>query len=177
VAVGSYEGVPYGPLVRGRGSQTESGDYALGVNHQRHLQAVDPLALGGAPSEACLPAEEPLARSPHPHHRREEGRVHHALECRRLRKLLGEGPLQEAQLWLQGSEAPVELALGAQHREVGAQVRPCQAPEVALASEARPLGEDRQGEDLRVAQEGGTAGAACGRGVVGLPPVVYLHVQ
>jgi hypothetical protein len=175
VAVGSYEGVPYGPLVRCRRCQTESGDYALGVYHQSHLQAVDPLGLGGAASEACLAAEEPLARSPH--HRRDEGRVHHALECRRLGKLLGEGPLQEAQLGLQGSDAPVELALGAQPREVGAQVRPCQAPEVPLAAQARPLSEDGQGKDLALGKEGGTAGAACGRGVVGLSAVVYLEVQ
>src|SRR5215217_1932337 len=74
-------------------------------------------------------------------------------------------------------EEVLELALGAQHREVGAQVRPREAPEVALAAKARPLGEDRQRQDLLVAQEGGTAGAACGRGVVGLPPVVYLDVQ
>jgi hypothetical protein len=69
------------------------------------------------------------------------------------------------------------LVLGAQPRELGAQVRPCEAPEVALAAEARPLDEDRQRQDLLVAQEGGTARAACGRGVVGLPPVVYLDVQ
>jgi hypothetical protein len=34
VAVGSYEGVPYGPLVGGRRGQPEIGDYALGVHHQ-----------------------------------------------------------------------------------------------------------------------------------------------
>src|SRR5215210_21328 len=177
MAVLGYEGVPYGPLVRGRLRQPESGDYALGVHHQRHLEAVDPLGLRGAASEARWAAEEPLARCPHPHDRRDEGRVHHAVEGRRLRKLLGEGTLQSAQLRLQGSDAPVELALGAQPREVGAQVRPCEAPELALAAEARPLGEDRQGEDLARAKEGGTAGATCGRGMVGLPPVVYLDVQ
>src|SRR5829696_5458146 len=177
VAVGSYEGVAYGPLVGGRDGQPESGDHPLGVNHEGHLEAVYPLGLGGAASEACLAGEKPLARSPHPHDGRDEGSVHHAVDRRRFRKILGESPLQEAQLWLQGSNAPVELALGAQPREVGAQVRPREAPEVALAAKARPLGEDRQRQDLLVAQEGGTAGAACGRGVVGLPPVVYLDVQ
>ena len=96
-----------------------------------------------------MAAEEPLARSPH--HRRDEGRVHHALECRRLGKLSGEGPLQEAQLGLQGSDAPVELALRTEGREVGAQVRPSEAPEVALAAQARPLSEDGEGEDLWIA--------------------------
>ena len=71
----------------------------------------------------------------------------------------------------------VVLALGAQHREVGAQVRRSEAPEVPLAAKARPLGEDGQRQDLRVAQEGGTAGARCARGVVCLPPVVYVDVQ
>jgi hypothetical protein len=98
-----------------------------------------------------LPAEEPLARSPHPHHRREEGRVHHALECRRLGKLSGEGTLQEAHLRLQGPDAPVELALRTEGREVGAQMGPSEAPEVALAAQARPLSEDGQGEDLWIA--------------------------
>src|SRR5829696_1148215 len=149
VAVGSYEGVAYGPLVGGRDGQPESGDHPLGVNHEGHLEAVYPLGLGGAASEACLAGEKPLARSPHPHDGRDEGSVHHAVDRRRFRKILGESPLQEAQLWLQGSNAPVELALGAQHREVGAQVRPREAPEVALAAKARPLGEDRQGKDLR----------------------------
>ena len=44
--------------------------------------------------------------------------------------------LQSAQLGLQGSDAPIELALGAQREEVRAQVRPREAPELALAEEA-----------------------------------------
>jgi hypothetical protein len=92
-------GLPYGPLLGGRRGQTEGGYYPARVYHQRRLEAVDPFGLGGAPAEGGLPAEEvPLARSPHPHEGREEGRVHHAIDGRRVRKSLGEGPLQEAQL-------------------------------------------------------------------------------
>ena len=52
--------------------------------------------------------------------------------------------LQRAQLGLRGSDAPVELALRAQAREIAAQVRLGEAPEVvALAAPPRPLlGED-----------------------------------
>ena len=73
------------------GGKTESCDYAVRVYHQRRLEAVDPLRLGGAPPEGGLPAEEPLARSPHPHHRRDERRVHHAIDGRRTGELSGEG--------------------------------------------------------------------------------------
>jgi preprotein translocase subunit SecY len=58
------------------------GDYALGIHHQSHLEAVDPLGLGGASSEARLAGKQPLARSPHPHDGRDEGRVHHAVDGR-----------------------------------------------------------------------------------------------
>jgi hypothetical protein len=71
VALECYEGVTYGPLVRSRRGQTESGDDALGVHHKRHLEAVDPLGLGGAACEARLAGEQPLAASPHPHDRRD----------------------------------------------------------------------------------------------------------
>src|SRR5215204_6640045 len=136
VAIGGHEGLPYGPLVGGRRSQTESGDHAVGIYHQRRLEAVDPLGLGGAPAEGGLPAEEALARSSYPHDGRDEGGVHNAIDGRRLGELSGEGELQEAQLGLQGSDAPVELALRTQAREVGAQVRTSETPEVPLASEA-----------------------------------------
>src|SRR5215210_8321733 len=142
VAVGGHEGLPYGPLVGGRRGQTESCDYAVGVYHQRRLETVDPLGLGGAPPEGSLPTEEPLARSPHPHDRRDEGRVHHAKDGRRTGELSGEGQLQSAQLGLQGSDAPVELALRTEAREVRAQMRPSEAPEVPLAAKPRPLGEE-----------------------------------
>ena len=43
VKVFGYEGLPYGSFVRGRRSQPEGAHHALGINHQRHLEAVDPL--------------------------------------------------------------------------------------------------------------------------------------
>jgi hypothetical protein len=53
-----------------------------------------------------------------------------------------------------------------------------EAPEVALAAEAGPLGEDGEREDLAVGEEGRTAQATLlGGGVVGLPPVVHGDVQ
>src|SRR5215212_3332657 len=168
-----HKGVCYGPLVGGGRGQPEGGDDAPRIDHQGHLEAVDPFGLGGAPAEGGLPAEEPLAGSPHPHDGRDEGRVHHVVDGRRIGEFLGEGPLQGAQLGLQGSYPAVELALGAELREVLAQVRPSEAPEVPLASEARPLGQDRQGDDLRVREQGRTTRAARGPTVADLPPIVH----
>src|SRR5215208_1703115 len=173
VTVAGHEGVCYGPLVGGGRGQPEGGDDAPRIDHQGHLEAVDPFGLGGAPAEGGLPAEEPLAGSPHPHDGRDEGRVHHVVDGRRIGEFLGEGPLQGAQLGLQGSYPAVELALGAELREVLAQVRPSEAPEVPLASEARPLGQDRQGDDLRVREQGRTTRAARGPTVADLPPIVH----
>src|SRR5687768_5504687 len=62
VAVASQEGVAYGSLVGCRWSQPEGRNDALGVHHQRYLEPVDPLGLGGTAFEGCLPTEEPLAR-------------------------------------------------------------------------------------------------------------------
>src|SRR5215208_5195126 len=177
VAVGGHEGLPYGPLLGGCRGQPESGDYTLRVYHQSRLEAVDPLGLGGASAEGSLPAEEAFARSPNPHHRRDERGVHNAKDGRRLSELSGEGELQEAQLGLQGSDAPVELALRTEGREVGAQMRPSEAPEVPLASEAGPLGEDGQGEDFRIAEQGRTTAFGRPRSVLEHPPVVHEDVQ
>jgi hypothetical protein len=178
VAVGSYEGVCYGSLVGGRRCQPEGRDHPVGVYHQSHLEAVDPLGLGGAPPEGSLPAEEPFARSPHPYDSRNESRVHHPIDGRGTGELLSEGTLQLAQLGRKGSDAPIELALGAQLREVRAQVGPREAPEVALASEAGPLGEDGQGKDLALGKEGGRAGLRKrSRGMVGYPPIVDEDLQ
>lgn len=58
---------------------------------------------------------------------------------------------------LQGPDAPVELALGTESREVASQVGGGEAPEVSLAAKARPLSQDRQGEYLRVGEQGRTA--------------------
>jgi hypothetical protein len=148
-------------------------------DHQRHLEPVDPLGLGGAPPEARLSAEEPLARSPHPDHGRHQGRVKDPVDGRRFGDLSGEGPLQSAQLGLQGSHPAVELALGAQVREVGTQVCRGEAPEVALAAEAGPLREDGQGDDLGIGEQGRTARLplAHGGGMVLVPPVLHEYVQ
>jgi hypothetical protein len=130
------------------------------------------------PKLAC-PQKSPLREALNPYDSRNESGVHHAIDGRRTGELLGEGSLQLAQLGLQGSDAPIELALGAQqHREVGAQVCPREAPEVPLAAEAVPLGEDGQGKDLALGKEDGTAGLAKRtRGMVGFPPIVHEDVQ
>jgi hypothetical protein len=102
VKVFGYESLPYGSFVRGRRSQPESAHHTLGIHHQRHLEAVDPLGLGGAASEARLPSEEPLASfaGPHPHHRRQEGGIQNAVHGRRPGESSGESPLQGAHLGL-----------------------------------------------------------------------------
>jgi hypothetical protein len=43
VKVFGYERLPDGALVGGRGGEAESAYHALGIDHQRHLEAVDPL--------------------------------------------------------------------------------------------------------------------------------------
>src|SRR5215208_6058813 len=148
VTVGGYEGIPYGSLVGGRRCQPEGAHYALGVHHQRHLEPVDPLGLGRTPPEGCLSGKQPLARSPHPHHRWDERRIQDAVYGRRVGQFSGEGTLQSAQLGRKGPYPPVELALATEVREVGAQVRGGETPEVALAAEARPLSEYGQGQNL-----------------------------
>src|SRR5919112_5964216 len=86
VKVSGYEGLSDGPLVGGRGGQEEGAYHALGIYHRGHLEAVDPLGLGGAPAEGGLPAEELLASfaGPHPHDGRDERRVPDAVDGRRI---------------------------------------------------------------------------------------------
>src|SRR5215212_12171619 len=84
VMVAGHEGVCYGPLVGGGRGQKEGDNDAPRIDPQGHLQAVDPFGLGGAPAEGGLPAEEPLAGRPNPHDGRDEGRVHHAVDGRRI---------------------------------------------------------------------------------------------
>src|SRR5919112_1433986 len=179
VAVVSHEGVAYGPLVGGGRSQEEGAYHALGVHHQGHLEPVDPLGLRRAAPEGGLTGEEPLARRPDSDHGRDEGGVQDPVDGRRLGEVPGEGSLDRAQLGLQGSYPAVELALGAQVREVGTQACRSEAPEVALAAEAGPLREHGQGDDLRIGEQGRTAGLllAHGGGMVLLPPVVHEYVQ
>jgi hypothetical protein len=52
-----------------------------------------------------------------------------------------------------------------------------ETPEVPLAAEAGPLGEDGQGDYLRVAEQGRPTGFRRLRSVIELPPVVHEHVQ
>ena len=122
VEVGGYEGLPDRALVGGGHGHSEGSDDALGVHHQCHLEAVDPFGLGSTPAEGSLSAEESLASfaGPHPHNGRDEGRVHYAVDGRRIGEFFGEGLLQSAHVGLQGSYPEVELALGAELREVGA---------------------------------------------------------
>ena len=51
VTIPSHEGFPYGPLVGGRRSQPEVANHPIGIHHEGHLQAVDPLKV----LEALLP--------------------------------------------------------------------------------------------------------------------------
>src|SRR5215212_6800218 len=92
-------------------------------------------------------------------------------------ELSGHSTLQVAQLGLHRAHPPVELALGTEVREVGAQMCVSEAPEISLASEAGPLGEDGQGEDLRIAEQSRTTDSRWFRSVLELPPVVHEHVQ
>ena len=122
MTISSYEGIPDRSLVGvGRG-QEEGGDHPVWVDCQRDLEAVDPLGFGAAPPEGGLSGEKPLAAGPHPQDGRDEGGVQNAIDGRRIAELSGEVVVQGAQFGLQGADAPVELALGAQGGEVGTQV-------------------------------------------------------
>jgi hypothetical protein len=180
VKVFGYERLPDGTLVGGGRAEAESAYHALGIHHQRHLESVNPLGLGGAPTEGCLSVEEPLARSPHSDHGRNQGCVQDAVDRRRLGDLPGEGPLQSAHLRLQGSYPAVELTLGAQVREVGMQVRVGESPEVSLAAKAGPRARTARvmtsGSESRAGRPGfllRTEEGWCSRPA----PVVYEYVQ
>ena len=54
----------------------------------------------------------------------------------------GQVPLQGLQFWFEGAYAAVELALADEVGEVSSEAHVSEAPEVPLASETRPLGED-----------------------------------
>lgn len=97
---------------------------------------------------------------------------------RRIGEPLGEVALQGAQVGLQGPYSAIELALGAEVREVLAQVRGSKTPKVPLAAEARPLGQfNRQGDDLWVREQGGTTRAARGRTTASLPPLLISRLR
>jgi hypothetical protein len=56
-------------------------------------------------------------------------------------------------------------------------VRPSKTPEVALASEARPLSEYGQGQNLRITEQGGPTDFRWLQRALKLPPIVYLDVH
>jgi hypothetical protein len=95
--------------------------------------------------------------------------------------LLGEGSgkmeRERLRLGLQSPRPAVELALGGERGEILAQMRLGESVKVPLAAEVRPLGEDRQREDLRVADERRAAYPRVGGGVGGLPPIFCEDVQ
>jgi hypothetical protein len=99
--------------------------------------------------------------------------VNRALLGEESRQMKLEGP----HLALQSPDPPVELALGAERGKVASQVSLGEPPEVPLAAEAGPLGEDCEGEDLRVGDERRATGPRSVRGVGGLPPVFGEDVQ
>src|SRR5918994_7545260 len=137
-----------------------------------------PTRLGGAPAEGCLPGKETLARSPHPHDGGDESGVQDMVDLRSTTQRSGQRTLEVAQIGLHRAHPAVELALGTEVREVGAQMCLSKAPEISLASEAGPLGEDGQGDYLGIGEQGRTSGLVACRGrMVLLPPIVHEHVQ
>jgi len=154
-----------------------------GSTTSANFEPVDPLGFRATPSEGSLPAEQPLAACPHSHDGRNEGRVHHVVDGRRLPESSGEVVLQDALFGLQGTDTPVELALGAEGGEVGAQVQGAQvqggeAPEVPLAAEARPLlGEYSECQNLAFGEQCRVARFPGSGQVTLAPPVVDEHVQ
>ena len=85
--------------------------------------------------------------------------------------------LQRAELGFQRPDAPVELALAEEVREVGTQVGVGEAREVALAPKPRPLRDDSEGEDLRVGERDRTTRTAPRFRAVLPPPILDEHVQ
>lgn len=75
-----------------------------------------------------------------------------------------------------GPDAPVELALAEEVREILAQIDVGEAPKVPFAAEARPLRQDRQGKDLAFAEQRWSSRSTwCGR-VTFQSPLVHQHV-
>src|SRR5215207_9600060 len=122
------EKVPYGAVVGGRLRKPEGADHALWADRKRHLEAVNPLGLGGAPPEGGLPGKQPLARSSYPHHGRDESGVQDMVDLRNATEHSGHCTLEVAQIGLHRAHPAVELALGTELREVGAQMCPSEAP-------------------------------------------------
>jgi hypothetical protein len=115
------------------------------------------------------------------------GDIHRALEELGLglpRLQHGDGrftwvPLRDAvrrvldNLPLQGAHAPVDLDLGEECGEVVSEVGLSEPLKIPLAAEAGPLGQDSEGDDLRIGDERWTTNSGSIREVVGcLPPIL-----
>jgi hypothetical protein len=180
VAVAVDEDLADGPLVGGGLRQAQGRYETLRSDRKADLQAVDPLlGLGGAPPEGGLSGEKPPPACPDPHHRGDEGRIEDVVDGTLLGEGSGKMERERLRLGLQSPRPAVELALGRECGEILAQMRLSESVKVPLAAEARPLalGEDRQREDFRVADERGAAYPRVGGGVGGLPPVFCEDVQ
>ena len=76
--------IRYGALLGNDLGHPEGGDDALQAHREPYLEPVNPLGLRSAPAEGSLPAEEPFARSSHPHDGRDEGSIQHVVGGRGL---------------------------------------------------------------------------------------------
>jgi hypothetical protein len=76
--------IRYGALLGNDLGHPEGGDDALRAHREPYLEPVNPLGLRSAPAEGSLPAEEPFARSSHPHDGRDEGSIQHVVGGRGL---------------------------------------------------------------------------------------------
>jgi hypothetical protein len=112
---------------------------------KRNLEPVDPLSLRDATAEGGLACEEAFAARPHPDHGRDQRRVQEVVGGRRFDEPCDQILLEGFEFGLKGADAPIELTLGEQVWEVGAQMSVGEAPEVTLAPPARLLCEYCQG--------------------------------
>src|SRR5215211_3255476 len=180
MTISADESIPDGPLVGSRLGQAEGCDHALGGDGEPYLEPVNPLGLRYAPAESGLSGKQSLPARPYPHDRRNQGGVQNVVDLRASRQLPRQVVLQSAHLPLQGAHPPVELALGGECGEIVSQVSLSEPPKIPLAPEAGPLGEDSEGEDLRIGDERWTTGGDSGSDgevVCCLPPILDENVQ
>ena len=172
------ENIPDRPLVGSRLGQAEGCDHAFGGGGEPYLQPLNPLGLRDAPAESSLSGKQSLPARSYPHDRRNQGGVQDVIELRASRELPRQMLLQDAHLRLQGAHPPVELALGGECGQVVSQVGLSEPPKIPLASEAGPLGEDSEGENLRIGDQRWTTDYGSIGEVGGcLPPILDEDVQ